>query len=119
MSVAFFEALSCADEIASWKEKEEADHGIALGGDLGGVTLDEGGVDGVGERELGKVVGEVGLFVDLVRGIGRAGDEGVLGDDFGDGGLIRNDGEEAVVDDVHGVEGDVGFGDGICDGGRV
>lgn len=122
-------------------------HGRSSGRNLGSVSLDEGGVDAVGERELGEVLGDVLLKLVLretgcsgegsrlmIRGEGRSrrsekrwraragssastplwrvvgrsrkssgrtsGEKGVLGKDLDGLGLVRDGGNELVVDEV-------------------
>lgn len=92
-------------------------HGVALGVDLGGVSLDEGGVDGVGKGELGEVLGDVVLLlVELELG-GVA--ERVFGEDLDDVGLEGEGRDVLVVDEVDLVELDAGLDDLVCDGGCV
>ena len=92
-------------------------HGVALRVDLGGVALDERGVDGVGKRELGKVLGDVVLLlVELELG-GVA--EGVFGEDLDDVGLERERRDVLVVDEVDLVELDARLDDLVGDGGGV
>ena len=72
-------------------------HGRSPGGNLGGVSLDESSVDGVGETELGEVLGDILLHLVLVE-TGRGG-EGLGGDDGGDSGLVGDGGDVVVGDD--------------------
>lgn len=71
-------------------------HGSSPGGNLSGVALNKSGVDGVGERELGKVFGDVLLHLVLLEpgsGLER------LGGNDGDGAGLVGDGREVVVGD--------------------
>jgi hypothetical protein len=62
------------------------------------VALDEGSVDGVGERKLGEVLGDVLLHLVLLEAGGLA--EGLGGDDGGGVGLVREGGDVGVGDDA-------------------
>jgi hypothetical protein len=66
---------------------------------LSGVTLDETGVDGVGEGEGGEVTLEL-VGLNLVGGESRGGGEGLGRVDVERGGLVGDDGNELVVDDL-------------------
>jgi hypothetical protein len=73
-------------------------HGRSTGRDLGGVALDERSVDGVGERKLGEVLGDVLLHLVLLEAGGLA--ESLGGDDGGGVGLVREGGNVGVGDDA-------------------
>lgn len=74
-------------------------HGVTTSRDLGGVALDETGVDGVGERERAEVAGEL-LRLDLVRGKGGRLLERLGRVDLESRSLVRDDSQELVVDDL-------------------
>lgn len=103
-------------------------HGGPSGRNLGSVSLDKRGEDGVGERELNQVLGDVLLHLVLGEslcrrdakgqesdcvlndndlgwtertGAGRtSGPEGLFGEEGGGDGLVRDSGNELVVDNV-------------------
>ncbi len=98
-------------------------HGLLAGGDLAGVPLGQGPVEGVGEGVLAQVGEE--LLVDLEGGeVGGVGD-GLLRKGLDDGGLVAGGVDELVVDDLDvGVvalelQDLVGDGLGVGEGGDV
>lgn len=98
-------------------------HGVTLRVDLGSVTLDERGVDGVGEREFGKVLGDIILLLVQLE-LGSVA-ESILREDLHNIRLERKSRNVLVVDKVDLVELDarlddlVGNGGGIGEGGDV
>jgi hypothetical protein len=66
---------------------------------LSGVALDETGVDSVSHGKAGEVGGEL-ISLDLVGGKGRRELKGLVAVDLDESGLVRNDGQELVVNDL-------------------
>lgn len=79
-----------------WTHVRSVLHGLPPGGNLGGVTLDESGVDGVGEGKLGEVLRDILLHLVLLETGGLS--EGLGRDDGGGVGFV-SDGREVLVGD--------------------
>ncbi len=81
------------------------------------MTLDKGGVDGVGEGELGKVLGDIVLLlVELELGSVA---ESVFREDLHNIGLEGKSRNVLVVDEVDLVELDAGLDDLVSNGGGI
>lgn len=98
-------------------------HGRPASRNLGGVTLDESGEDGVGKRELDEVLGDILLHLVSLEA-SRSG-KGLLVDDGGGSCLVGDGRDVAVGDDTDLVpfttvlDDLIGNGGGLCESGNV